>query len=228
MKENKRDLDDTKMFSDELIDTVEKKQEENNMGQLLKEFVDGKPKNINPLTEIPEPQMRLYGFSGAFKSAFFDTEEELIEYVKTHNTQYGNICVMEYLGNVADRSDVIRLTYKSGKSVLYTSVDEDGYGIYNNERSIYRGEFVWEYNHGSIREMYSAFRDRGIIFENDTYAKIDEYHKNIRAMCEERQIFTGKEKKFDEGNRKSESIEEQTFDVDGPIRKKIKSFFKKK
>ena len=50
---------------------------------------DGEPKNINPLTEIPEPQMRLYGFWGAFKSAFFDTEAELIEYVKTHNTQFG-------------------------------------------------------------------------------------------------------------------------------------------
>lgn len=211
MSKDKRNLDDTKMFSDELIDAVENKENEDNIGSLLKKFVDGDPKNVNPLTEIPEPQMRLYGFSGAFKSAFFDTEEELLEYVKTHNTQFGSICVMEYLGHVAGRSDVIRLTYKSGKSVLYTSVDEDGYGKYNHERSIYRGEFIWEYNHGSIREMYSAFRDRGIVFEDDTYAKIDEYYRNIMAMCEERQIFTGNRRKSNDES--SEPTEKQKFDV---------------
>ena len=139
--------------------------------------------------------MRLYGFSGVFKSAFFDTEAELIEYFKSHNTQFGSICVMDYLDNVAGCSDVIRLTYKSGKQVLYTSVDEDGYGKYNHERSIYSGEFVWEYNHGSIREMYSAFRDRGIVFEEDTYAKIDGYYKKIMDMCEEIEIFSGNKTK---------------------------------
>lgn len=209
MKKDKSDFDDTKIFSDDLIDLVENDKDE--MGTLLKKFVDGEPKNIDPLTEIPEPQMRLYGFSGAFKSAFFDTEEELIEYVKTHDTQFGSICVMDYLGTVANRSDVIRVTYKSGKQKLYTSVNEDGYGVYNNERSIYKGEYVWEYNHGSIREMYSAFRDRGIVFENDTYAKIDEYYRNIMAMCEERQIFTGSRKKSDK--ERCESTEEQNFDV---------------
>ena len=185
MAKNNRDINDIKMFSDELIDAIKNKDEENETGKLLKKFIDGKPKNVNPLTEIPEPQMKLYGFSGVFKSAFFDTEIELLEYVKTHNTQFGNICIMEYLGNVAGCSDVIRLTYKSGKQVLYTSVDQDGYGIYNNERSIYRGEFVWEYNHGSISEMYSAFRDRGIVFKDDTYAKIAERNRRLFEMFEE-------------------------------------------
>lgn len=200
MSKSDKDLNDTKLFSDELIDAVENKKEKNKMGKLLKEFVDGKPKNVNPLTEIPIPQMRLYGFDGAFKSAFFDTEAELIEYVKIHDTQFGSICVMDYLGNVADRSDVIRLTYKSGKQVLYTSVDEDGYGIYNNERSIYRGEFVWEYNHGGISEMYSAFRDRGIVFEDDIYAKIAERNRRISEMFEEHRrglILTKKKTPYD-------------------------------
>ena len=79
MKKNNKDLNDTKLFSDELIGAVESKKNEDNMGKLLKKFVDGEPKNVNPLTEIPEPQMRLYGFSGAFASAFFEMEEELIE-----------------------------------------------------------------------------------------------------------------------------------------------------
>ena len=151
----------------------------------MKRYVDGEPKNVNPLTEIPQSQMRLYGFSGIFRSEFFDTEKELIEYVKNNKTGYGSICVMDFLGNVAGCSDVIRLTYKSGKEVLYAAVNEDGYGIYNLERSFYKGEFVWEFNHGSIREMYSAFRDRGIVFENDVYEKIDEGYRQLMEMCEE-------------------------------------------
>ncbi len=189
-----RDLDYSKIFSDELLETVEKKQNENETKKNLRRIVDGEPKNVNPLTEIPEPQMRLYGFSGAFNSAYFDTEEELIEYVKTHNITFGSICVIEYLGNVAGCSDVIRQIYKSGKSVLYAAVDEDGYRIYNQERSIYRGEFIWEYNYGRISKMYSAFRDRGIIFENDIYAKIDERDRQLMAVSEEsrKQVLTKK------------------------------------
>ena len=182
MKENKVDFDDTKIFSDELVELVENSKDE--AGDLLKKFVDGEPKNINPLTEIPEPKMRLYGFSGAFKSVFFDTEAELIEYIKTSDTTFGNVCVIEYLGYVAGRNDVIRVTYKDAESKLYTSVNEDGYGIYNDERSIYKGEYVWEYSYGSIREMYSAFRNRGIVFQDDTYAKIDERKRKLYELLE--------------------------------------------
>ena len=185
----KRNLDDSKMFSDELIETLETNKKDNSTGEILKRLCDGDPKNVNPLTEIPEPQMRLYGFSGAFNSAYFDTEEELIEWVKNHNIQFGDICVIDYLGNVAGRSDVIRKTYKSGKSILYAACDEDGYGIYNLERSAYRGEFVWEYNHGSLREMYSAFRDRGISFENDIYDEIDKRNQKILEFCREKKLF---------------------------------------
>jgi len=172
----------TKLFSDELINVLNNKKDEPQWD--MKRYVDGEPKNVNPLTEIPETQMRLYAFLG-FTRTFFDTEEELIEFIKTNNSHFGNVCVMDFLGKVADCDDVIRLTYQSGKEVLYTAVNEDGYVKYNPERSFYKGEFVWEYNYGQIRDMYSAFRDRGIVFENDIYAKIDEGYKQFLKMCEE-------------------------------------------
>ena len=181
----KIDSDDSKIFSDELIEVLDSKKEEDTAGKILKRMFNGEPKNVNPLTEIPKPQMRLFGFSGVFNSAYFDTEEELIEWVKNHNIDFGDICVMDYLGTVAGRSDVIRLTYKNGKSVLYTAVDEDGYGIYNEDRSIYRGEFVWEYNYGSISDKYAAFRNRGIVFKNDIYGKIEERNRKIMDTLEE-------------------------------------------
>lgn len=181
----KDELDDTNALlkalqNDELI---------KHTASILKRMCDGEPVNKNPLSEIPTPQMKLYGFSGVFKSTFFDTEEELMEYVKNNDTSWGSLCVIEFLGNVADRSDVIRKTSENGMTTLYTVVDEDGYAIYNSERSTYRGEFTWEYNHGNLRTMYSAFRDRGIVFENDIYAKIDEEKQHILKYCRENNLF---------------------------------------
>ena len=156
---------------------------------IIKRMCDGEPVNKNPLAEIPTPQMVLYGFSGAFKSVYFDTEVELEEYVRTNDTSFGNICVIEYLGNVAGRSDVIRKTSRNRKPLLFTACDRDGYGIYNEERSIYCGKFIWEYNNGDIKDMYSAFRDRGIVFEDDIYGKLAEQDRKLLQMCRERNLF---------------------------------------
>ena len=157
--------------------------------RLFKLFCDGEPKNINPLTEIPKSQMKLYGFSNGFISNYFDTEEELENWMKNNDTSFGTKCIIEYIGNVAERSDVIKVTNERNKSKLYTAADEDGYGIYNNERSIYCGQFIWEYNHGSIKEMYTAFKERGIIFENDVYGKIDKRNQQILKYCKENNLF---------------------------------------
>ena len=156
---------------------------------IMKRMCDGEPVNKNQLTEIPAPQMVLYGFSGPFKSAYFDTKEELKEYIKTHDTSFSGTCVIEYLGNVAGRSDVIRTISKNRKPMLLTVCDRDGYGIYNEERSIYRGEFVWEYNNGDIKDMYSAFRDRGIVFEDDIYGEFAEQDKKLLQMCRGKNLF---------------------------------------
>ncbi len=48
---------------------------------------------------------------------------------------------------------------------------------------------IWEYNYGHIGEIYSAFRDRGIVFENDMYAKIDKRNQYILKMCKEQNLF---------------------------------------
>lgn len=176
MKETKN-YDESEMFSEDISHAIDRKKDENATASIFKRMVDG------------EPKMRLYGFLGVFKSSFFDTEEELIEYIKNHDTTYGDACVIEFLGNVANCSDVIRIIYRNGKKVLCTAEDEDGYKIYNHERSIYRGEFIWEYRHGSIRKMYSAFREREITFDNDVYGKIDAQNQKFMQKCREKNLF---------------------------------------
>ena len=154
--------------------------------KILKRLFDGEPKNINPLKNFPEPEMRLFEICGHY----FETKEELKKYCQSEGLSIKDACILEYFRNIAGRRDVIKSSkISNGRTMLYTVVDEDGYAMYNNERSIYRGEFIWEYNHGSISDFYKEFRDRGIVFENDIYAEIRERHQRIMKMCKEQNLF---------------------------------------
>ena len=118
----------------------------------------------------------------------FESIDELLKYCrKSHKTSEG-LTVLDYYKNLAGCSDVIRMQ-NSKTSMMYTAVDEDGYGIYNNKRSIYKGKFIWEYNYGSIRYLYKPFKERGIDFVNDVHGKIDERNQSILKYCRENNLF---------------------------------------
>ena len=87
------------------------------------------------------------------------------------------------LNNVKDASTVLT------KLIDGNAVDEDGYGSFNTARSTYRGEFVWEFNYGTIDELYVPFRDREVIFERDIYREIEERNKRLLKRCQERNLF---------------------------------------
>lgn len=151
--------------------------------QIIK-IVDGEPVNKNPLSEIPEPDMRLYSIG----NNYFESINELKKYCrKNHKTSKG-LTVLDYYKNLAGSSDVIR-KHNNKTSIMYTAVDKDGYGMYNNTRSAYRGEFIWDYNYGSIRDLYKPFKERGIDFVNDVYGKIDErVEKRLKYFREKQSI----------------------------------------
>ena len=153
--------------------------------QDFKEFRKGSitPIYKNPLSEIPEPDMRLYSIS----NDYFESIDELLKYCrKNHKTSEG-LTVLDYYKNLAGRSDVIRVQ-NNKTSIMYSAVDEDGYGLYNNKRSIYKGKFIWEYNYGSIRNLYKPFKEREIDFVIDVYGKIDEREQNILRYFKEHNL----------------------------------------
>ncbi len=157
---------------------------------LLKKMVDGEPVNKNPIKEIPNPELRLYTIA----NNIFETIDELLHYCRINNKSIEGLRVLDYYRQFAGCSDVIR-SQDCYMTNFYTAVDEDGFGVYNNERSIYRGEFIWEYEYGSIKSMYKIFRDKGIIFENDIYAKEEEKMQHILKYCKENNLFNiGKNK----------------------------------
>lgn len=170
--------------SEALSKALKNKEYVKKSASLLKRFCDGEPVNKNPLTEISNPEMRLYHID----DNYFESIDQLLYYCRINNKSAQGLKILDYYREFAGCSDVIR-NQDCDTIMLYTAVDEDGYGMYNNERSIYRGKFTWEYNHGSIREMYKSFRDKGIVFENDIYAKQDERMQHILKYCKENNLF---------------------------------------
>lgn len=121
-----------------------------------------------------EPQMRLYGFLGISLDIFFDTEEELNYWLEESNIESGTKCIIDYLGSFDCMDDVISVSYEDGSKKLYSACDKEGYFIYdlvNDEKD------VWQYESGKIDGMYAAFKDRGILLQNDVYAKKEKKYK---------------------------------------------------
>ena len=194
----------TNGFSQELLDIVAEKEKESQENlhktgeTLINMFNGGKPKNVDPLTEIPEPQMKLFGYSNFLGNySFYGTEEELIEYLKNNkcNMTYGSVSIIEYMGNMAGRSDVIRQTDIKGKQSLVKVATEDHISTYSHKRSCHQGTFIWEGNPGDLRAEYMAFRERGIILENDVYAEEDERYNILIQMMEEKIAKNDEDKK---------------------------------
>lgn len=154
--------------------------------KLLAKLCDGEAVNKNPLPIIPSPEMRLFFVD----SNYFESIDELLEYCRINNKSTEKLNILDYYRQLAGRSDVIRKSNSDSDTLmLYTAVDEDGYGIYNNKRSIYRGKYTWEYNHGNIKKLYQPFRDKGIVFENDIYKKIEEKNEYILKYCRDNNLF---------------------------------------
>lgn len=165
----------------------------------LARLIDDEPKNINPLTEIPEPKMILYSCEGILISEYFDSEVKLLEYIKKvkqfDNVSNFEVSIFEYFEDVAGKSDVIRKTIigniiegnfvkideENRKSIMLCVCDTDGIGVYNERKSIYTGEFVWEYQEGgNLRKVYNTFKEHGIELKNDVYGKEEELFKLLK------------------------------------------------
>ena len=117
---------------------------------------------------------------------YFDSLDQIKNYINSYGLNNTPILTVEYLGEAANKSDVFKVTNYGNNYKLYTACDEGGYGIYMHEESIKDDRFVWRYLYGDIKKMYSAFRDREIIFNNDIYKKIEDSNKKTLRLIQKK------------------------------------------
>lgn len=128
----------------------------------------------------------LYCYSGLFIQKYFNTEEELItyndnldmskygeegEYLKNLYTTFFKIT---YVGKFQDHEHCFRIiSCKSPRQFqfpwsdltphYYSVKDSESYAIYNNQKR------CWTYAYGSLKSLYEAFQERGLIIPNNPY-----------------------------------------------------------
>lgn len=134
-------------------------------------------------------EMRLYECN----DNYFKSMTEVEEYVQSEKVEDVSVTILEYIRHYAGRSDVIHEVSSNDISLYLRACDEDGYGIYNHERSNREGKFIWEFSEGSIEEYYAVFRQNGIVFEDDVYGRINDEKRRFDEMCKAGNYFHSRE-----------------------------------
>ena len=115
-------------------------------------------------SNLPESKMRLYCAVVNHKRTFFDTEDELVNFINSSVVRVDDVYIIDYLDEVYDRDRVFKVTYKNGHEMLYSKVDEygfDGYAIHDPHKSFSFSKNIWNFHYGNLDDIYKALIDRG-------------------------------------------------------------------
>lgn len=132
--------------------------------------------------ENQQPEMRLYGVD----ENYFKSIDELLKYCRQNKLSTQRLTVLDYYRHFGNFNDVIR-KITSESSMFYAVPNERGICWYSDELN--HNTENWEFNHGTIRDLYKPFRDYGVVFEDDIYAKEDEKNQNVLKFYKENNLF---------------------------------------
>lgn len=131
--------------------------------------------------EEMKSQMTLYSITTKNGSLYFNSKEQLDNFLKSRNITIGFKTKVEYMGNILNCIDVIKQTYEDGTYRFVSVANEEGYLFYDFDQSKKAEKPIWMYLPGSLRDIYDAFKQNGIKLEDDTYEKIDKcYHQKVK------------------------------------------------
>ena len=133
-------------------------------------------KKVDPLVDDRTLKLRLYGIG----NVYFSSIDQLENYGLQNEVSTDDFYVLDYMDTLAGRTDVIRKIDVNGRIVLYTVIDENGYGKYNSIKSQEAKRPIWDYHEGSIEWMYQPFKDHGIKLTEDIYENTEKKYQYIR------------------------------------------------
>ena len=135
---------------------------------MRKQNVNGKP--------IKDSEKLLYRYKCGKSFIYFQTEYELVSYLKKHSQGLRNISIIDYIGEFENKDDVIRIIgLTSTRFVVDKNINE--HFEYNIPRSTYEQSPVWVTEEGNIHELILELKKIGQEFKQDA---IDQ--ENLRLL----------------------------------------------
>lgn len=141
------------------------------------------------MTDSTKQPTVLYVYFGEFSNNYFESEKECNDYYEKSSDPFAYVGVIEYFSQFEGKDDVIKLTYREDNEYKECIISAcDGVSYYAYQSNAYENSndtSHWQNVVGTAEWMYVAFRNKGIIFKNDIYAKAREEQKKFVKILEQ-------------------------------------------
>ena len=150
-----------KLFKNYLNESIEKLSDTYKITSALQELEE-KSKQVVGMDKVSDGLTRIYGYLGTY----YSSPEEIIQALKGKRIMIQQLQVIEYIGDFAGEYDVLKLTTLAGTQMIKDE-NYNSHKEYNEQKSIFSNEPVWDIEESSIHNITDELRKRGQHFHQD-------------------------------------------------------------
>ena len=147
-----------KLFKNYLNESIEKISDTYKITSALQELEEKSKQVVGMDNKVSIGGTRIYGYLGTY----YSSPEEIIQALKGKNIMIQQLQIIEYIGDFAGGIDVLKLTTQMIKDENYHSHKK-----YNEQKSSFSNEPVWDIEESSIHNITDELRKRGQHFHQD-------------------------------------------------------------
>lgn len=151
-----------KLFKNYLNESIEKLSDTYKVTSALQELEEKSKQVVGMDNKVLIGGTRIYGYLGTY----YSSPEEIIQALKGKNIMIQQLQIIDYIGDFAGEFDVLRLTTLAGTQMIK---DENyhSHKEYNEQKSIFSNEPIWDIEESSIHNITDELRKRGQHFHQD-------------------------------------------------------------
>ena len=150
-----------KLFENYLNESIEKLSDTYEITKALQELEE-KSKQVVGMDKVLIGGTRIYGYLGTY----YSSPEEIIHALKGKKIVIQQLQVIDYIGDFAGEFDVLRLTTLA-RTQMIKDENYREHKEYNEQKSSFSNEPVWDIEESSIHNITDELRKRGQHFHQD-------------------------------------------------------------